>query len=112
MVPNKLFSLVLKTKFLVSQFKYEVRITFHFSARNQTYQMKNIKCNKSNQVKNISLKLMCLTDRRICLKPCGSASNAVEKWPVLYVFIKLRCAESVCRTMDFVSAGKNKLMLL
>jgi len=31
-----------------------------------------------------------------CLQPCDSTSNAVIKRSVLYVFINLRCAESVC----------------
>jgi len=41
-----------------------------------------------------------------------SASNAVVKLSVLSVFINQRCAECVCLyTMDFVSAGKDTLLL-
>jgi len=32
----------------------------------------------------------------MCLKPCDSVCNAVAKRSVLYVFINLLCAESVC----------------
>jgi len=31
-----------------------------------------------------------------CLQPCDSASNVIVKRSVLYLFINLRCAESVC----------------
>jgi len=45
----------------------------------------------------------------ILLDTGDSASNAVAKCSV---FINHRCAESVCLySMDFVSAGKNKLLL-
>jgi len=45
----------------------------------------------------------------ISLDTGDSASNAVVK---RYVFIKQRCAECVCfYTVDFVSAGKNTLLL-
>jgi len=45
----------------------------------------------------------------ISLDTGDSASNAVVK---CYVFINQRCAECVCLyAMDFVSAGKNTLLL-
>jgi len=48
----------------------------------------------------------------ISLDTGDSAPNAVVKRSVLSVFINQRCAECVCLyTMDFVSAGKNTLLL-
>jgi len=48
----------------------------------------------------------------ISLDTGDSPSNAVVKRSVLSVFINQRCAECVCLyTMDFVSAGKNTLLL-
>jgi len=45
----------------------------------------------------------------ISLDTGDSASNAVVK---RFVFLNQRCAECVCfYTMDFVSAGKNALLL-
>jgi len=48
----------------------------------------------------------------ISLDTGDSASNAFVKRSVLSVFINRRCAECVCVcTVDFVSAGKNALIL-
>jgi len=48
----------------------------------------------------------------ISLDTGDSPSYAVVKRSVLSVFINQRCAECVCLyTMDFVSAGKNTLLL-